>query len=149
MTEMLDQFILQITTLKGPSAVVVFLVMFGYALKMTPMVVNRYIPLINFILGPILTIFIVDFPTPGSMPPGVRYPEIAAWLTSILTGFLLACLAWISHAQILRKWIDDKVPALNPDKTMDKKTVSEESTNADGTAKIEQTMTTTTTDKKE
>lgn len=116
MTDMIDHYISQIVTLKGPSAVVVYLVMIGYALKMFPSFPNKHIPLVNFMVGPILTMFIVDWPTSGNMPPGVRFPEIAAWLTAVLQGLLLACIAWISHAKLLRKYIDDKVPALNGDK---------------------------------
>lgn len=116
MTDLIDSFISQIVTLKGPSAVVVFLVMLGYALKMIPKFPNQHIPLVNFLVGPVLTLFLVDFPNPGTMPPGVHYPDIAAWLTSFQQGFLLACLAWISHAKVLKVWIDDKVPALNGEK---------------------------------
>jgi hypothetical protein len=119
MTETLDNLILEIVTLRGPTAVVVFLVMLGYILKMTGAFPNKYIPLVNFIVGPILTVFIVDWPTPGSMPHGIRYPDVASWLTALQTGFLLSCLAWLSHAQILRRLIDDKIPALNKDQKVD------------------------------
>jgi hypothetical protein len=121
MTDLIDKLIVEVTTLKGPSAVVVFIIMFGYVLKMVPNFPNRYIPLVSFILGPLLTPMMVTWPQPGSMPEGVRWPEVTAWATVIVMGELLACLAWISHAQVLRKFIDNKIPALNPGRTVDLK----------------------------
>lgn len=110
--QLLEEFIVQITGLRGPTAVVFCIVFVGYVLKMSP-VPNRFIPLVSFVLGPPLTLFLVAWPTPGSMEPGVRWPEVAAWTTLVIQGFLLAVLAWLSHAQILRKLIDDKIPALS------------------------------------
>ena len=110
--ETLEQFIVQITSLHGPTAVVFCIIMAGYALKMVPVFPNRFIPLVSFLLGPPLTLFLVAWPTTGSMEPGIRWPEIAAWVTSVIQGFLLACLAWVSHAKVLRTLIDDKIPAL-------------------------------------
>jgi len=110
--ELLEKFIVQITGLRGPTAVVFCIVFVGYALKMVPTFPNRFIPLVSFCLGPPLTLFLVCWPTPGSMEPGVRWPEIAAWTTLIIQGFLLSCVAWVSHAKILRQLFDDKIPAL-------------------------------------
>lgn len=144
MTQALDPFILQIVTLKGPTAVVVFLVMLGYAAKMIPWIQNKYIPLINFAVGPILSVLLVAWPTTGSMEPGIRFPDVAAWFTVLQTGFLLACLAWITHAQVLRKWIDEKIPALTEGKSVDTKVEIEKHTDADGVEKKEQVTTTVT-----
>lgn len=113
-TEPFDALILFFVSVKGPSAVVVFLIMLGYALKMIPWFPNRYIPLVNFAVGPMLTPVLVTWPQPGDMPAGVRWPEIAAWATILVMGFLLACVAWITHAKVLRQLIDNKVPALQP-----------------------------------
>ena len=144
MTEIIDPLINYVTTLNGPSSVIVFLVMLGYVLKMLPWFPNKHIPLSNFIVGPVLTLFLVDWPSPETMPPAVRFPETAAWLTAIQRGFLLACVAWISHAKILRGLIDDKVPALNPDKITDTTVFKEERTGGGATATTEQTVTSTT-----
>jgi hypothetical protein len=120
-TEPFDALILFFVSLKGPSAVVVFLIMLGYILKMVPRFPNRFIPCVNVLAGMALTPILVSWPQPGDMPPGVRWPEAAAWTTVFITGFLLACVAWISHAKVLRKIIDDKVPALQQAKTEETK----------------------------
>lgn len=117
MTEMLDPFILQVVTLRGPSAIVVFLIMLGYALKMFPAIPNRFIPLVNFVAGPALAVFLLPWPATGMIDPGLRYPDVAAWLMLIMTGFLLACIAWMLHAKFLRKFIDEKIPALKTGNT--------------------------------
>lgn len=114
--ELLEQFIAQITTLRGPPAVVITIIFVGYFAKMCPWIENKWIPLISFVLGPVLTLLIVGWPTTDTMAPGVRWPEIAAWATSIIQGFLLSCLAWASHAKVLRQLIDDKIPALQSEK---------------------------------
>lgn len=110
--ELIDKSILELTALQGPSLVVVFIIMLGYALKMIPKFPNKFIPLVSFIVGPILTPFMVKWPDVGDMPSGVRWPEITAWATVLVMGLLLACLAWILHGKFLRKLIDDKIPAL-------------------------------------
>jgi hypothetical protein len=114
MTEMLDSLILQVTTLKGPSAVVVFIIMLGYALKMVPKFPNKYIPLASFVIGPVLTLILVGPPGTGTLSPNLFWPDLAAHVSCLVTGFLLSCVAWIMHAKFLRKMIDDKVPELNP-----------------------------------
>ena len=67
------------------------------------------------------------------MAPGLRWPETAAWLTALVQGLLLACLAWVMHAKFLSKWIDDKIPALNPGRTVDTTTATELRTTEAGT----------------
>ena len=81
------------------------------------------------------------------MEPGVRWPDLAAWFTTLQQGFLLACLAWVMHAQVLRKWIDEKIPALTEGKTVETKVAIEQHTDAKGVEKKEQ-VTTTVTEKK-
>mgnify|MGYP000384882049 CR=1 FL=1 len=119
-SEMLDEMILQVTRLQGPSAVVVFVIMLGYACKMIQGFPNRYIPLVSFVAGPALTLILVGPPGTEQMPPNLFWPDLAAYTSCLVTGFLLSCLAWIMHAKVLRKWIDDKVPALNPGRTVEK-----------------------------
>lgn len=125
MIDTLNPFIEQVTTLKGPMVVVVFLIMLGYALKMIDSFPNRYIPFVNFVLGALLAPILVAWPTPGNMEPSLRFPELASWFTSTITGFLLACVAWITHTKFLRKFIDDKIPAMNPGRTVDETKVEE------------------------
>lgn len=135
--ELLQKFIIQVTTLQGPTAVVFFIIMLGYALKMVPDFPNRFIPLISFMVGPPLTLILVAWPSVGSMEPGIRWPEVAAWATSLIQGFLLACLAWISHAKVLRKLIDEKIPALTPGRQVESATASETRTDDGVTLKVE------------
>lgn len=132
--ELIDSLILEFTTLKGPSLVVTVIIFVGYILKMLPRFPNRYIPVVSFVLGPLMTPFMVSWPSAGEMPPGLRWPEIAAWLTTLCTGLLLACLAWIVHGQVLRKLIDDKVPALNPGRKTEETVEVETHSDAAGTA---------------
>lgn len=144
-SEMLDEMILQVTRLQGPSAVVVFVIMLGYACKMIQGFPNRYIPLVSFVTGPVLTLILVGPPGTGQMPPNLFWPDLAAYTSCLVTGFLLSCLAWIMHAKFLRKWIDDKVPALNPGRTTATTEVKQTSTDADGDVsekKVTQELTT-------
>lgn len=111
----LDPFINQLTTLRGPKQIIVFLVMFGYLLKMIKRVPNIIIPIINcFLLGPFLSVILLGWPTNGEIEPAVRYPEIAAWSQAYQKGLLLGCIAWISHGLVLKRFIDEKVPAWKP-----------------------------------
>lgn len=108
----LDPFINQLTSLTGPKQIIVFLIMFGYLLKMIPSFPNVLIPIANcFVLGPALSVMLLGWPTNGEILPSVRYPEVAAWAQAYQKGLLLGCIAWISHGLILRKFIDEKVEA--------------------------------------
>lgn len=110
----IDPFITQLTTLTGPKQIVVFLIMFGYMLKMIPNAVfaNRFIPLFNcFVLGPAMSVLLLGWPEVGQIAPGVRYPLLAAWAQAYQTGALLAAIAWVAHGVVLKKLIDDKVTA--------------------------------------
>lgn len=111
MFDAIDPFIIQLTTLKGPKLVIVFLIMLGYMLKMLPQVPNRVIPFVNCLVGPVLSVFLVAWPTPGSMDHDLLYPHVAAWVQAVINGALLAILAWVIHRQVLRKYLDDKVQA--------------------------------------
>lgn len=135
MIDTLNPFIEQVTTLKGPMVLVVFLIMLGYALKMAPNFPNRFIPFVNFIMGAALSPILVKWPAPGSMDSDLKFPELAAWFTSIITGFLLACVAWITHTKFLRKFIDDKIPAMNPGRTVDETKVEETRVDEEGAQK--------------
>ena len=115
--EMLDKFITDFTSPHGPKAVVIFIIFLGYALKMWKRFPNRCIPLVSFIVGPPLAVLLVQWPTAGRMDPGLLWPDVAAWITALIQGFLLACSAWILHAKILRQFVDDKIPALQPKPT--------------------------------
>ena len=141
--ELIDQLIAEVTTLKGPSLVVVFIIFIGYALKMSRFP-NRCIPLVSFVIGPLLTPIMISWPEPGNMPNGVRWPEAAAWAQIVVMGFLLACIAWILHGKVLRKLIDDKVPALNPGRETNTKVAAETKTTDTGTEQTikEETITT-------
>lgn len=135
MIDTLNPFIEQVTTLKGPSLLVVFLIMLGYALKMFRQFENRGIPFVNFTVGALLCPLIVAWPTPGSMEPDLRFPELAAWISSTINGFLLACIAWVTHTKFLRKFIDDKIPAMNPGRTEEKTKTVEVTSDQEGEKK--------------
>lgn len=110
----LNPLIEALTKLHGPPLVIVFLIVNGYMLKMTKVFPNRFIPLVNAILAPALTILLVEWPDKEqTWMLKVKWPAIAAWATSLLQGTLYNFIAWVGHAKFLRKWIDDKVPAMS------------------------------------
>lgn len=146
--ELLDPFIDQLTTLRGPKAIIVFLIMLGYMVKMVPnkAIPNVIIPLLNcFVLGPLLTILLIGWPSSGEIDPEVRYPEFAAWAQAYQKGFLIGVIAWLAHGLILRKLVDDKVNSwstevvtvtkeeklVSEDETTSKKTIIEEKTDSE------------------
>ncbi len=112
--ELISEAIREVTTLNGPPAVVATLIFSGYALKMIQAFPNRFIPMVNAMIAPVLTLVLVGWPTPDTMAPGLRWPELAAWLTALVQSLLLLCMSWVLHDRILRKVIDDKVAAWNP-----------------------------------
>jgi hypothetical protein len=134
--ELIDAMITELTTLKGPSLVVVFIILAGYALKMIPRFPNKFIPLVSFCIGPLLAPVMVSWPNSGDMPPGVRWPEAAAWAQVIVMGFLLACCAWILHGKVLRKLIDEKIPALTPGRKVEQTKSVETASDAGGAKTI-------------
>jgi hypothetical protein len=102
--EMLDPYIDQLTTLRGPTAIVIFLIMFGYMMKMLPdrWLPNRWIPFVNcFVLGPALSVLLLGWPTNGEIPPEVRFPDLAAWAQAYQKGFCLSCLAWLGYGLVI------------------------------------------------
>lgn len=113
--EIMNQLIEELFKLKGPQLVVVFLIMLGYLLKMLPKFPNRYIPFINIGVAGLLSPFLVAWPSPQNMDHDIRYIEIAAWMQSIISGFLLGIVAWICHAKFLKKFVDEKIPAWKAD----------------------------------
>lgn len=134
--ELISEAIREVTDLRGPPAVVVALIFNGYFFKMVPRFPNRLIPLVNAMLAPVLTFTLVGWPTPDTMAPGLRWPELAAWITAGVQSLLLLCMAWVLHTRVLRLIIDNKVPALNPGRATESNTVVAETTSEDGTEKI-------------
>lgn len=107
--ELVDQLIRDVTALKGPKLLIAFLIALGYGLQKAPLIDSKYIPRILVLLGIVLAPVLVAWPTPETMEPGVRFNDITAWVQVGVQGFLLACGAWLLHAKILKRMIDDKI----------------------------------------
>ncbi len=110
----IDAFVTPIISATGPKSIIIFLILFGYIMKMVPnkWFPNFLIPFINcLLLGPLFSVFILKWPSAGSIDPDVRYPEIAAWAFALQTGVILGVLAWILHKVVLTRLIDEKVAA--------------------------------------
>jgi hypothetical protein len=111
--EMLDSFLLEVLKLEGPKLLAVFLIVLGYGLKFIPRFPNKYIPAVILLLGTALAPFLLAWPQPGELDPGLRYAGVAAWIQTLLAGFLVGALSWLLHTKFLRKYIDEKVNGNN------------------------------------
>lgn len=106
----LDQMILRITALEGPTLLIVTLWMTGYGVKIIGRIPNDWIPRVNLALAMFMTPFVVRWPDAGAQPPvGVPYPEVTAWVQTEARAVLFWSVAWLTHAKLLKKWIDVKL----------------------------------------
>ena len=110
---MLDQLLLEVLKLEGPKLLAVFLIVLGYGLKAIPMFPNRFIPAFVLLLGTALGPVLLAWPQSTEQDSGLKFADIAAWLQILIAGFLVGALSWALHEKLLKKWIDDKIPALN------------------------------------
>ena len=107
--ELADQFLIELLALKGPSLLLVFLMMLGYGLKVVPWIDNKRIPLFIVLGGGVLAPLFIPFQSPGSIDPGLCCVEATQWASVLITGNLLGALAWLLHAKLLKRWIDEKI----------------------------------------
>ena len=135
MMDLINPLLNAVTSLHGEALVIFFLVVNGYMWKMVPSFPNRWIPLINMLLGPLLCVAVVKWPDPAdTWMQQVKYAELAAWANTLMQGVALSFVAWVLHHKILKTLIDDKVPAMNPGMTKETKETVETSVAADGGA---------------
>lgn len=106
---LLDEWIVKITALSGPTLLIVTLWMIGYFFKLIQWFPNRFIPIVTFLLAVLMTPFVVLWPASGDQPQGLRWPEITAWVQTFDRAVLLWALAWLTHATALKKLIDEKL----------------------------------------
>jgi hypothetical protein len=78
----------------------------------------------------------------------VLWPTAAAWAHELMKGIALFFVAWVLHNKVLKVFIDDKVPAMNPGMTKETKKVEETSVAESGeeTKTVEKTEKTVTVD---
>ena len=107
--ELADEFLIELLALKGPSLLLVFLMMLGYGLKVFPWIDNKHIPLCIVLGGGMLSLLFIPLQPTKSIDPGLCCPEATQWASVLITGNLLGALAWLLHAKLLKKWIDEKV----------------------------------------
>lgn len=144
MMDLINPILNSITGMSGEALVVFILIINGYLFKEMTFFPNDWIPRINFFLAPLLCILVVQWPDPtDTWMQKVKFPMAAAWAHSLMKGVALFFIAWVLHNKVLKVFIDDKVPAMNPGMTKDMKTTEETHVDAAGKG----SKTTTTTDK--
>lgn len=89
-------------TLYGlPGYVLVYLscIAFGYLAKAVKFVPNDKIPLLIFLWGTVWNLLLADAKAPDA--------SLRLWVArNLMIGFLIAGVAWWTHARYLKKWID-------------------------------------------
>lgn len=137
----IDEWIVKITALSGPTLLIVTLWMAGYFFKLVPVFPNRLIPAATLGIALTMTPFLVMWPSPGDAPPGLRWPNITAWIQTVDRAVLLWALAWLTHATALKKLIDDKVNgALNPELRKETQKYKEITPEQETTVNVEKTV---------
>jgi hypothetical protein len=82
----------------------VALIALGYMLKTIPAFPNRFIPMVNIVVGMIVYPMIVN--TKGQASYTMRYPIVR----DIIGGLIIACAAHYVHALVLKRWLDKHLP---------------------------------------
>lgn len=96
--DFLDPILDSLTTVKGHKAVVLYLIVFGYVIRMCPWIPNRFIPSINIlVLGPFLSFTLLGWPSVGEIDPNCRWPELAAYVFSYGEGLNLGLVSWLGY----------------------------------------------------
>lgn len=85
----------------------IFLVALGYGLKLIASVPNRLIPRINYLVAMIVFPLIAR-PDPASLPQ--QFPQVAEVIRNGMGGVIIATVAWLAHAFILKRIIDRFMP---------------------------------------
>lgn len=85
----------------------IFLIALGYGLKSLASVPNRFIPRINYLVA-MLVFPLIAKPDPSSLPQ--QLPELAGLIRNVMGGIIIATVAWVAHAFILRRFIDRFMP---------------------------------------
>lgn len=105
------EILTRLTELDGPSLLIAFLLMLGYALKVTAVFPNRCIPSAIMVVGPCLSPFVVGLGDVGDVGRRVPYPDVCIWLQAICRGFILSAATWMIHHAAIRK-IEQKLASL-------------------------------------
>ena len=104
------QLIWAMLQVKAALLVVVAVIVLGYVLKLVPQIDNRRIPIYVILTSIGLYIALC-------VPPKDSYADIASFIryatATIILGSFVGMLAWIFHAQLLKRFIDARIPALN------------------------------------
>lgn len=128
MMDLINPILNSITGMNGEALVVFILIINGYLFKEMTFFPNEWIPRLNFLLAPILCILVVQWPDPSdTWMQKVKFPMAAAWAHTLMKGVALFFVAWVLHNKVLKVFIDDKVPAMNPGMTKESKKVEETS----------------------
>jgi len=109
--KLIDDFILEILTLKGPTLFFAFLIVLGYGMKTVKAFPREYIPRVILLVGVVLSPFLLAWPDTGQQDFHLRWPAVAAWISVLMTGFLLAAGSWLFHNKVLKPYIDDRIGA--------------------------------------
>ena len=83
------------------------LIALGYGLKLIVSVPNRLIPRVNYLVA--MVVFpIIAKPDPASLPQ--HYSDLAGIVRNVLGGVIIATVAWMAHAFLLKRIIDKHIP---------------------------------------
>lgn len=85
----------------------IFLIALGYGLKSMASVPNRYIPRVNYLVG-VVVFPLIAKPDPASLPQ--QFPQVAEVIRNGMGGVIIATVAWLAHAFILKRIIDRFMP---------------------------------------
>jgi RsiW-degrading membrane proteinase PrsW (M82 family) len=96
----------QLIQVKAAIITVLAVVILGYCLKLVPQVLNQRIPLYIIITASVLYYGMTD-------PAPKTHQDII--LTFVL-GLFIGVVAWQFHAQLLKRFVDSKLPLLQDDK---------------------------------
>lgn len=102
----------QILSSKPEILLTLFIIALGYTLKSIAVFPNRFIPLMNLLIGGIVYPLISS---PGNVDYAMRYPIVR----QVICGLIIGCAAHYIHALFLKKWLDKYLPLADQDPPAD------------------------------
>lgn len=104
------EWIAKLESLPAGLLTIIACIALGYILKLVPEVPNKRIPLVNFIFGSLLYMFLAPYPAINPLIVSDHVP-VTARLRAFVVGLILSAVAWIIHAQVLKRVEDSDLLA--------------------------------------
>lgn len=92
----------KLETLPAGLLTIVACIALGYILKLVPEIPNKRIPLANFVFGSLLYMLITPYTAANPLIVEEGVP-IVARLRALAIGMVLSAVAWLIHAQVLKR----------------------------------------------